>query len=314
MVLLASCNHDELGRLGWEGKSRPGDQTGSEVSLVPYNTWDPGVWEQMYRADDPTKAWNIGQAGIQMARNNNVGYDQSDRYSFVNQLLITGNIDKIEKPCNTDCTAGTCGCIIVAGYADFPRDLRSNVWDARIMQYGRFTRYTEDKYLRSDKYLKCGDILRKNGHVVIVVTDGDLAEQYSTIPRYVLKITSLTPVYTQPKIGGILLSHPALGKDNLVDYCDEFGDYYYVRIVDKFGWIPKSKAERRDKLPDPQINEAVRFIGERLYTSSGGGNSVSVPAFDGIITVNLNNATPYPYHVYSKAYSGWCKREDLMMI
>ena len=40
MVYLASCNHDEAGRLGWEGKSKAGDQTGSEVAIVPYTTWN----------------------------------------------------------------------------------------------------------------------------------------------------------------------------------------------------------------------------------------------------------------------------------
>lgn len=314
MVLLASCNHDEAGRLGWEGKSMAGDQTGSEVSLVPYSTWDPKVWKAVYRAEDPEVLWRIGQAGIQMARNNHVGYDQSQRLTFWEQLAKTGNIDDIVVDCETDCSAGTCACVRVAGYSDFPKDLRTAYWDERTMAYGKFIKLDEEMYTRSDKYLKCGDILLKEGHVVICVTDGDSAEKYSTIPRYVLKVTGFTPVYTQPKVGGILLKHPALGRDNLVDYCDETVDYYYVRIIDKYGWIPKEKAVRRDPIPTPQLGDTVRFLGGTLYISAGGGRGVETPEFEGTVRGLLSDAFKYPYYINSKSYDGWCRLEDIKKI
>lgn len=309
MVYLASCNHDEEGRLGWEGKSKAGDQTGSEVSIVPYSTWNPIVWKAVYRAEDPEVAYNIGQAGIQMARNNHIGYDQSQRLTFWEQLSKTGNIDKITTDCETDCSAGTCACIRVAGYGNFPNDLRTAYWDDRIMKYGKFIKFTDDQYLKKDKYLKTGDILLKEGHVVIVVSDGDEAQKYSDIPLYVLRVTGLTPVFTQPKKGGILLSHPALGKDNLVDYCDEDGDYYYVRIVSKWGWIPKDKAERNSPSA-PKIGDKIRFKGKGLYTSSGGGGFVSTPEFDGQL-VQYADGRPFPCYVQSRAYDGWCLLKEI---
>lgn len=313
MVLLASCNHDEAGRLGWEGLSKPGDQTGSEVSLVPYNTWQPLVWKAVYRAEDPEVAWRIGQAGIQMCRNPRIGYDQSQRLTFWEELKKTGNIDLITTDCETDCSAGTCACVRVAGYSDFPIDLRTAVWDARIMQYGKFIRLTEDIYTRSDKYLKCGDILLKDGHVVICVTDGDSAEKYSTVPLYVLRMTETTPVRTQPKkVAGILISHPYLGKDNLVDYCDETDDYYYVRIINKFGWIPKEKAERRDPVKlAPNVGDEVVFKGGMLYISAGGGGGVETPKFYGTVRSVLMGDFNYPYYIHSKSYDGWCRRMDI---
>jgi len=314
MVYLASCNHDEQGRLGWEGKSKAGDQTGSEVSIVPYNTWDPKVWKAVYRAKDPDVAWRIGQAGIQMCRNDHIGYDQSQRLTFHSELMKTGNIDKISVDCETDCSAGTCACTIVAGYSDFPKDLRTAYWDKYTMAYGKFEKLDDEVYTRSDKYLKTGDILLKDGHVVICVSDGELADQYSKIPLYVLKVTGFTPVYTQPKSGGILIKHPALGKDNLVDYCDETDDMYYVRIINKWGWIPKTKAERRDPLRTPQLGDRVQFYGGNLYRSCGGGGPVNVPPFIGTVRAVMGDQFKYPYLISAKAYEGWCSLEDIKKI
>lgn len=313
MVYLASCNHDEEGRLGWEGKSRAGDQTGSEVSIVPYSTWNPIVWKAVYRAEDPKVAYNIGQAGIQMCRNNHIGYDQSQRLTFWEQLSKTGNIDLITTDCETDCSAGTCACVRVAGYGDFPNDLRTAYWDDRVMKYGKFIKFTDDQYLKKDKYLKTGDILLKEGHVVIVVSDGDQAAKYSDIPRYVLEVNGLTPVYTQPKKGGILLSHPALGKGNKVDYCDEEGDYYYIRIINKWGWIPKDKADRLVPLPEIKVGDEVKFCGDFIYTSAGGGSGVRVPNFQGTVKT-IATGFRYPYHVLSKSYEGWCSKDELIKI
>ena len=311
MVYLASCNHDEAGRLGWEGKSKAGDQTGSEVAIVPYNTWSPSVWKAVYRAKDPDVAWRIGQAGIQMCRNNHIGYDQSQRLTFYNEMVKTGNIDLIVVDCETDCSAGTCADIIIAGYSDFPTGLRTAQWDAYMHNYGRFECLYDEKYTRSDKYLKTGDILLKDGHVVICVSDGDLAEKYNTIPLYVLEVTGLTPVYTQPKVGAILSKHPLLGKGNLVDYCDEDGDFYYVRIIDKWGWIPKTKAVRQVPLPELQVGDKVAFRGEKLYLSAGGGNGVGVPNFEGTLKSIMPSTFKYPCYVSSRAYDGWCAKDDL---
>ena len=311
MVQLASCNHDEAGRLGWEGKSKAGDQTGSEVAIVPYTTWHPSVWKAVYRAKDPNVLWNIGQAGIQMCRNNHIGYDQSQRLTFYDQLMRTGNIDLITEDCETDCSAGTCACIIIAGYSNFPNSLRTAQWDAYMQKDGRFECLYDEKYTRSDKYLKVGDILLKDGHVVICVSDGELAENYSTIPLYVLRVTSPTTVYKQPKYGAILMSHPLLGKDNKVDYCDEDGDFYYVRIIDKWGWIPKTKAVREVPLPGLKVGDDVAFRGDKLYLSAGGGGGVGVPNFEGVLKSIMPDSFPYPCYVSSKAYDGWCKKSDL---
>lgn len=311
MVFLASCNHDEAGRLGWEGKSKAGDQTGSEVSLVPYTTWNPVVWKAVYRAKDPDVAWLIGQAGIQMCRNPHVGYDQSQRLTFYDEMMKTGNIDDIVVDCETDCSAGTCADIIIAGYSDFPNNLRTAQWDAYMQKDGRFECLYDEVYTRSDKYLKVGDILLKDGHVVICVSDGELAEKYSTIPLYVLRVTAPTTVYKQPKYGPILMSHPLLGKDNLVDYCDEDENFYYVRIIDKWGWIPKGKAERLIPLPEIEVGDKVFFRGDRLYISAGGGGYVCAPNFEGTLKAKLPDTFKYPCYVSSKAYDGWCEKESI---
>jgi len=315
MVYLASCNHDEEGRLGWEGKSKAGDQTGSEVAIMPYTTWSPSVWKATYRAKDPKVAWRIGQAGIQMCRNNHIGYDQSQRLTFYNEMMKTGNIDKITTDCETDCSAGTCACIIIAGYSNFTNSLRTAQWDAYMKRDGRFECLYDEKYTRTDKYLKTGDILLKDGHVVIVVSDGDSAEYYSQIPLYVLVVTGFTPVYTQPRVGNVLKGHSALGAGNKVDYCDEANGFYYVRIIDQWGWIPKDKAVREVPLPKIKVGDKVIFRGDRLYVSAGGGASTVVPDFEGTVKAMMDkNQFPYPVYVSSRSYDGWCKEVDLQRI
>ena len=314
MVFLASCNHDELGRLGWEGKSKPGDQTGSEVSIVPYTTWKPEVWKAVYRAEDPVVAWNIGQAGIQMCRNNNIGYDQSQRMTFLTELLKTGNIDLINVPCSTDCSAGTCACIIVAGYADFTNNLRTAYWDEYIMKYGKFIRFKEDLYTRHPDMLRVGDILLKEGHVVIVV-QADTDEQFSMVPKYVLKCTNATWVYRDPitSPSAIYMGHPRLGVDNLVDMCDQTDHFYFVRIIDKFAWVPKENFIRRDPIIPFQKGDLVKFKGGNLYTSSyEGARGVELGSFKAEITNVVNGA--HPYYIYSRAFDGWADKEALEKI
>ena len=311
MVYLASCNHDEAGRLGWEGKSQAGDQTGSEVSIVPYLTWDPKVWKAVYRAEDPKVAWNIGQAGIQMCRNNNIGYDQSQRLTFYEQLMQTGNIDLINVPCETDCSAGTCACTIVAGYSDFPKDLRTAYWDDRVMKYGKFIRFVSEEYTRHPDLLRVGDILLKEGHVVIVV-EADDKQNFSMTPKYVLKCTKATWVYRSPEVktSNIYTGHPRLGVDNLVDYCDETDDMYFIRIIDKYAWVPKANMERKDPVIAYEKGDTVMFRGGRLYVSSySGAHGIDVKEFLGEIADIVNGA--HPYLIKSYAYEGWADKESI---
>jgi len=312
MVILASCNHDEEGRLGWEGKSKPGDQTGSEVSLVPYETWDPKVWKAVYRAEDPMVAWRIAQAGIQMCRNNCIGYDQSHRMTFHDELMKTGNIDKINVPCSTDCSAGTCADIIVAGYHDFPNNLRTAYWDKYCMAYGKFRKFDTEEYTRHPDLLEDGDLLLKEGHIVIVASTGK-GQKYNTIPKYVLKCTNRSYVYRSPeaKITNIYVGHPLLGKDNLVDYCDEDGDFYFVRIIDKWAWVPKKNFTRRDPVVAYKVGDLVRFKGGKLHVSTGESSAwITVPPFKGEIKTIVNGKA-YPYYVHAYAYDGWVSKEEI---
>lgn len=311
MVQLASCNHDEKGGLGWEGGVHPGDQTGNEVSILQYNTWDPSVWTGLYRAQDPGVHERIGQAGIQMCRNDHIGYNQADRYSFVNELLKTGNIDLINVDCNTDCSAGTCACTIVAGYSDFPRDLRTNIWDTRVSAYKNadgfgFDVYKDPEHLRQDKFLRSGDILLKDGHVVIVVSDGSEADAPNTKPLYVLECTRYTSVRVSPSEGSSRIAGcPYLGEGNKVDYCDQRGDWTYVRIINKWGWVKTECLERWKDPNEIHVGDEVHFSGGNLYTSSyAAGRPVQVPAFDGVCR-QLIPERPHSYYIKGEIFDGW---------
>ena len=110
------------------------------------------------------------------------------------------------------------------------------------------------------------------------------------------------------------MSHPLLGKDNLVDVCDETEGFYYVRIIDKYGSVPQGKLVRDDEPVIPEVGDSVHFKGGELYISAGGGHSVEAPAFDGIVRAKLNDVFKYPYYISSKAYDGWTDIDHIEVI
>lgn len=170
MVKLAHARISEKGTI--EGIA--GDQTGHEVEI---SEWYSGGWLAVYRPNNETDARIIARTAEAGCNNNNVGYSQPDRLSLFTAAVLNGyQLDKITYPVNTDCSAFVSVCVNAAGIS-VPKEMTTRNEDTALMGTGRFTRLQGAKYMTQPDYLKRGDILRKQGHTAIVVSDGSKANE-----------------------------------------------------------------------------------------------------------------------------------------
>ena len=260
------------------GFGMPGDQTGREVRFDTLGS-DGNKWVYIYRYEKDAKvANNIAEAAIQAVENPHVGYSRETftgwglyhtRYGLWTAMHETGDIRKIEVNVNCDCSQLVSCCCKIAGVPNVVREMVTASEDSILKNCG-FVRYNYD----IDAVVK-GDVLWRQGHTAVCV-EGAVAPASvgpSKTPKYRGKITSFTPVYrvAAASVLNVLLAHPALGKDNLVDVCDEEGNFFYVRIVDKYGFVPKDKLIRDDEKKEDvvlKVGDEVKFVGSAIYVSS----------------------------------------------
>lgn len=157
-----------------------GDSTGKEVCINnSFNIIDlaPTV---LLRPKSTTLAEASALACEAGCANNNIGYSQSGRntlYSYASE--INYDLSKVNKKCNTDCSAFMTVCAIAGGAkitygtnAPTTTNMRT-----RFKQSGNYTVLTDSKHLTKTDYLKRGDILVKEGsHTVMVLENGSQYE------------------------------------------------------------------------------------------------------------------------------------------
>ena len=172
-VLIGHASIDENNKVK---NGQVGDQTGKEVCIREW--WDKG-WNILLRPN-PQYAEAIVQACQAGCKNNNIGYDQNQRNTLHNVAKsVAYDFSKIS-PCETDCSAFVTVCCIAAGITEL--EYVGNAPTTRTMRTvfkntGKFQVITDIAYLRSDRYLKRGDILVKEGsHTVIVLENGQGVE------------------------------------------------------------------------------------------------------------------------------------------
>lgn len=177
-VRMSNCGHDENNR--YSG-GRAGDQTGTEWYLRP---WYAYPWNYILRWKDEELANLFADLAVEVAQNNNVGYDQGQRTTFGVELQKVGwRPSKIKTPCEADCSKGTIDLIRAVGYIKGIAELQNchNVmsYTGNMMTWFRSTagkKYFEiltGKYLTSSSLAKRGDInLNTSHHVNITVDNG----------------------------------------------------------------------------------------------------------------------------------------------
>ena len=163
MVTVGSARIDERGNANW-GKA--GDQSCKEVATEPYYKHRLGWY--MLRPKDKEVARKIGLAMIEACLNNNIGYDQSNRYGVISCLQKYGRLAKINEATEADCSSLVRACCIQAGIQVGDFNTSSEV--AVLERTGAFNKAV---VVANDTKLCAGDVLvtRAKGHTVIV-TEG----------------------------------------------------------------------------------------------------------------------------------------------
>ena len=166
----ASLDENKSGRNG-----AAGDQTGREVYTCG---WYDGGWHTLIRPKTRELAEAMAKACEAGCANANIGYDMNQRNTLRTAAKAAGwDLSKITTPCETDCSAFMTVCAEAAG-VDVSRAYASGnaptTWDMakKFEATGAFVVLKDSKYTTSSARVIRGDILVKDGHVVMVLSDG----------------------------------------------------------------------------------------------------------------------------------------------
>ena len=154
----ASCGESGI------AEQKPGDQTGRELNFAE---WYHGTWLAVLRCCDERQAEGAARACEAAVRNKNIGYCQSHRNTLFDAAKRAGwDMAAISERVETDCSALMFCCMA-----------HRNSCTTYCMMYdwpktGRFERLTDIEYVRSQAFLRRGDVLVSSGHAVMVLEDG----------------------------------------------------------------------------------------------------------------------------------------------
>ena len=172
-VTICHASLDE-NRKAKNGKA--GDQTGKEVCL---RKWYNKPWNCVIRFTDPKMALKVSNCMVMAALNNNIGYDQNQRNTLLNEARKYGyDVSKVKKPCETDCSALVSVACMYAGISESQLTIHGNCLTTRTLRNalkasGEVEIFTTTIYTSDTKKLKIGDILLKEGAHVVVVVQAD---------------------------------------------------------------------------------------------------------------------------------------------
>lgn len=173
--MIGHASADENGK-SVGGKA--GDSTKREVCTRSWYNSGSG-WHTILRPKSSTLAEKAAQACEAACANDKIGYDQNQRNTLNAQAKAVGyDLSKVDKACECDCSALMHVCAIAGGanlsYGSNGVTTRTMV-DV-FMKSGDYEKLTDSKYLTSDNHLKRGDVLVKDGHTAMNLTDGTCAE------------------------------------------------------------------------------------------------------------------------------------------
>ena len=144
-----------------------GDQTGREVKI---QEWYSYPWIAVIRPKDRGIAEKIAQTMESACKNDNIGYDQSQRTTLFDLAeKVNFDLSKIKTKCETDCSALVSVCVNAAGIKISKHIYTGNELET-LNKTGKFEILRNSKYLYKSVYLERGDILLGKGHTAVVIT------------------------------------------------------------------------------------------------------------------------------------------------
>lgn len=164
-IKIGHASIDENGKISG-GKA--GDQTGKEICI---RNWYNKPWNIYLECTDKTMANKAANIMEQICKDNNFGYDQSQRLTGYNAIIQNGCKVKGAKG-EFDCSSLVSACYKLAGLNISPSCTTRNL-RVELIKTGKFKMYADLPHLTSDKYAKRGGIYLKEGsHVVMALEDG----------------------------------------------------------------------------------------------------------------------------------------------
>lgn len=198
IVKIGHLVSDENGKAGYEGKVKPGDQTGKESRI---QDWYDGGWTHVFRAKDKNAREKIADAMEAICNNPYAGgYNQVNRttlyFAAKNHNWDISAITE-EEACEADCSSGVSVCINAAGIP-ISKDMYTGNEKELIEKTGKFNTYSSKAYLTKPDKLLRGDILQKPGHTTIVtsVTEKEDTKKVVASKGADKKDNSLSGTYT----------------------------------------------------------------------------------------------------------------------
>lgn len=242
MTTISNCGHDENGRYSG-GKA--GDQTGGEYCLRP---WYNRPWDCVLRHPDAKVQADIAKLAKQAAENDLVGYDQSQRGTFWEQLKAASSYlpANIKVACEADCSSSTAAVVKAVGYRRKNAKLKGvspDLWTGNMkaaLKAAGFEVLTADRYTGQDAYLMPGDILlNEDHHVAVNVTKG--AKAGTEADAKPAASTGATSTYKVTAKSGLNCRKGA-GTQYAVTRVLEYGQAVKVQSVSN-GWAKTAKGD-----------------------------------------------------------------------
>lgn len=212
-VLIGNAVCDENGGKG-SSSSQPGNQTTQELRIQDWYCKQSSPWKYVFRADEKKVADTIAQTMEDACNNMAIGYNQTRRTTLYDRAKEKSwKVKKITKACECDCSSLVAVCINSAGIK-IDKDMYTGDEKELIQATGKFATYTSDKYTLSSDYLKRGDILLKDGHTAIVLTDGSKVNGTKTYEKYVGTSVSIVDALNTIGVNSSFLHRKKIAKAN----------------------------------------------------------------------------------------------------
>lgn len=193
--MAVRIGHASIDENGAATGGTAGDQTGKEVCA---RDWYTKGWNVLLRPVRTDLAERSASAMEAACANPNIGYDQSGRNTLHAKAKAVGfDISKIDSGCECDCSSLMHVCAI-AGGANLTYGSNGYTTSTMVRAFvssGDYIKLTGSEYLTSDKLLKRGDILVKEGSHTVMVLDNGSAVDTGNVPVVTLPMEDGATVY-----------------------------------------------------------------------------------------------------------------------
>lgn len=174
-----------------------GDQTGKEVCI---RTWYSKPWNQVFHIENEAVRERFGNNMIDIAKNDNIGYDQNQRNTLLTQAKkVNFDFSKITTKCECDCSSCITIALLGAIYTVLGKTAFESAYNIMVtsgncattstfkgkvakLTVVKVTCYTSSTYTGSTKKAVFGDVYNKSGsHIVCYIADGNKTSEKNNV-------------------------------------------------------------------------------------------------------------------------------------